>query len=91
MYAMYIFSLYALPSLLYMGGLLYDYRLYSASGIAFVMISGLAVWDIQPMIAIFGLCLGGAIIILDIIYSHKNKYDKNKIIKFNIFQKSQQK
>lgn len=97
MYAMAIFSAYALPSLLYMGGLLYDYRLYSASGMSFIIISIMVVWPIQMIVGIIGMLLGVAIIILDIIYSYKNKYDKNKIIKvntapiFQIFQKAQQK
>lgn len=84
MYAMFIFSAYALPSLLLMGATLYDYRLYSASGIAFMLISALSVFQISPIIGGIGLCSGASIVLLDVIYDIKHWHNKNKIIKFNM-------
>lgn len=83
MYAMFIFSAYALPSLLLMASILFDYRLYFASGIAFMLISALSVFEISPIIGGIGLASGASIMLLDVIYDMKGWHNPNKIIKFN--------
>lgn len=57
-----IFSYYAIPGLLFMAGILYDHRLIDASGISFVLIGVLCVFDLLPFMGIWGI-LGGFLII----------------------------
>ena len=69
MYAMFIFSLYAIPSLLLIGAILYDYRLFDASGISFILIGYLSAYAVLPIAGIIGIVIGTIIMGINIFGS----------------------
>lgn len=57
-YALFIFSAYAIPSLLLLGAILYDYRLLDASAFSFAIIGFLTVWSVLPIAGLCGIVFG---------------------------------
>lgn len=80
MYAMFIFSSFAIPSLLFIGAMLYDWRFYDASGISFILIGALSVYSVLPIAGIFSILLGISIL----IWNYKTEHSKDPYIHFDI-------